>query len=82
MRTSVISPLGIFTDRSASCIVTLVGRRSPNPSYRYIEKGRRLMLAPRSSNALFIVVYPIIQEMVGDQSHILRIHCHLTIFFS
>ena len=65
IKTSVISPLGIFTERSASCIVTLVGRRLPNPSCWYTEKGRRLILAPKSSNALLIVVYPMIQEMVG-----------------
>ena len=64
MRTSVIFRLGIFTDRSANCIVTLVGRRSPSPSCWYTEKGSRLILPPRSSKALFVVVCPMIREMV------------------
>jgi len=65
IRTSVISPLEIFTERSANCIVTQVRRRSPNQSYWYMKKESKLILAPRSNNAQFIMVCPMMHEMVG-----------------
>jgi len=65
IRTSMISPLGTFIDRSANWMVTRVGRSSPNPSCWYTERGSKLILAPRSRSAQLISVCPMVQEIVG-----------------
>ena len=59
-------PLRTFTERSASWIVTRVRLRSPNPSRWQIDKGSKLILAPKSRSARLISAYPIVQAMVGQ----------------
>ena len=63
-RTSSITPLGSFSDLSANWIVTVVGRASPNPSHLNMDKGMRLILAPRSHKALSKIEFPIVHGIV------------------
>ena len=57
--TSSIIPLGYLKDQSTSCKVTIVGLASPKPSFLKMERGIKLMLAPRSQNALSNTTFPI-----------------------
>ena len=57
-------PIGFLTKRFANYKVTEVGFNSSSLSCRYTEKGSKLTLAPRSSNASFIMKSPIVQEIV------------------
>jgi len=65
MRTSIISPLGTFIERSANWIVTRIGWRSPKQRCWYTKKGSKLILAPKSSNALLMVFCSMIHAIVG-----------------
>lgn len=47
-----IFPSKYAIDLSASCNITVVGHASPIPSCLKIEKGIKLMLAPRPRKAL------------------------------
>ena len=63
-RTSSITPLRCFSDLSANWSVTVVGRASPNPSLQNMDKGMRLILAPRSHKALSKMEFPMVQGIV------------------
>ena len=63
-KTSSITPLGCFNDLSASWRVTVVGRASPNPKRLNMDKGIRLMLAPKSHSALSKIAFPIVHGIV------------------
>ena len=63
-KTSSITPLGCFKDLSASWRVTVVGRASPNPKRLKMDKGIRLMLAPKSHSALSKITFPIVHGIV------------------
>ena len=63
--TSSKTPLGYFTNRSASYSVILVGLSYPRPNCWYTVKGSRFTLDLRSRRALFIFFSLIIQEIVG-----------------
>ena len=64
-KTSSITPLGCFSDLSANWSVTVVGRASPNLSHLNMDKGMRLILAPKSHKALskmeFLIVHRIVK---------------------
>ena len=63
-RTSSITPFRCFSDLSANWSVTVVGRASPNPSHLNMDKGMRLILAPRSHKALLKMEFPIVHGIV------------------
>jgi len=64
--TSLIIPLGTFTDLSASRRVTEVGFKSPRLRFWKTEYESKFTLAPISSKALSILCSPIKQEIVGQ----------------
>ena len=69
--TSSIIPLGYLKDQSASYRVTIVGLSSPKPSFLKMERGIKLMLAPRSQSALSNTTFPIqhgIMKLPGSLS--------------
>ena len=63
-KTSSITPLGCFKDLSASWSVTVVRRASPNPKRLNMDKGMRLIQAPKSHNALSNIAFPMVQGIV------------------
>ena len=64
-KTSSIPPLlGCFSDLSTNWSVTVVGRASPNHSRLNMDKGMRLILAPRSHKALSKLEFPMVQGIV------------------
>ena len=62
--TSSITPRGCFNDLSARCRVTVVGLASPNPNRLNMDKGMRLILAPKSHRVLSKIEFPILQGIV------------------
>ena len=62
--TSSITPRGCFNDLSSSCSVTVVGLASPKPNHLKMDKGIRLILAPKSHRALSKIEFPILQGIV------------------
>ena len=62
--TSSITPCGCFNDLSASYRVTVMGLASPNRSRLKIDKGMRLILAPKSHKALSKIEFPILHGIV------------------
>ena len=62
--TSSITPGGCFNDLSTSCRVTVVGLASPKPNHLKMDKGMRLILAPKSHRALLKIEFPILQRIV------------------
>ena len=66
IRTSLISPLGIFIDLSGNGSLVLVGFNSPNINCWYTKWGSMFILAPKSSKACLITVFPIVHEIVGQ----------------
>ena len=63
-RTSSITPLGCFKDLLANWSVTVVERASHNPKRLNIDKGMRLILAPKSHKDLSKMVFPMVQGIV------------------
>ena len=63
-KTSSITPLGCFKDLSANWSVTVVGRASPNPKHQNMDRGMRLILAPKSHKALSKIAFPMVQGIV------------------
>ncbi|CAA0840555.1 Unknown protein, partial [Striga hermonthica] len=59
--TSSTIPLGYVIERSANCKFTVDGFTSPSPNFLKIDKGIRLILAPRSHKALLKKMFPIVQ---------------------
>ena len=62
--TSSITPRGCFNDLSASCSVIVVGLASPKPGRLKMDKGMRLILAPKSHRALSKIEFPILQGII------------------
>ena len=62
--TSSITLRGCFNDLSASYRVTVVGLASPNPSSLKMDKGMRLILAPKSHKARSKIEFFIIHGIV------------------
>ena len=51
-------------DLSANCNVTVVGRASPKFNFLKIDRGIRLMLAPKSQRVFSKTQFPMAQGMV------------------
>ena len=62
--TSSMTPLGCFKDQYASWRVIVVGLASPKPNFLNIDRGIRLILAPRSHSASSNTAFPMEQGMV------------------
>ena len=63
-KTSSITPLECFKDLSTNWSVIVVGRASPNPRRLNMDKGMRLILAPKSHKALLKMEFPMVQWIV------------------
>ena len=63
-RTSSITPFRCFSDLSTNWTVTIVRRTSPNPSHLNMDKGMRLILAPRSHKSPSKMEFPIVHRIV------------------
>ena len=59
-----ITPRGFFNDLSTNYRVTVVGLASPNPSPLKMDKGMRLILAPKSHRALSKIEFHILHGIV------------------
>ena len=63
-RTSSITPLECFKNLSANWSVTVVGRASRNHRRLNMDKGMRLILAPKSHEALSKMAFLMVQGIV------------------